>query len=63
MNVVQQLTRDIECATDFQAFVSVAGPFKGFIDIHSPSGEFVTCIHFEEVDRFIQQNAGDWVDL
>ena len=50
MNIATAI-QTIEDNSYFVAYVTVGG--SEHLDIHSENGEFVSCIHTDETDRFL----------
>ena len=50
MNIATAI-QTIEDNSNFVAYVTVGG--SEYLDIHSENGEFISCIHAEETDRFL----------
>jgi len=50
MNIATAI-QTIEDNSNFVAYVTVGG--SEYLDIHSENGEFISCIHTDETDRFL----------
>ena len=50
--IIATAIQTIEDNSNFVAYVTESG--SEYLDIHSENGEFMSCIHVEETDSFLE---------